>query len=281
MVTLTSHADWKAPQGVAAMPRNTRPACRGTGGRHAAESVAGISRNTHNGAPESSDLEGWSGWQLTGSAGPFGAQADSSSGGSVAIGPSVGAGLAAVKCNTFSLMAIGHMAGGLFGRVTQPDSYHLALYLDPDDECCQGIWPVTLGGQPDDGFLVSRPNYPGDALSNATFQQVIPTPPGMTGCEFIKRLISVAGAYDNGTPYSFPNISSMPGRSDGQMPLGACNSNSYVSGVLTAAGAQVPALGLPNNVQTPGYGNPLPIPITPRIPVPTRIPAPFSMPTPR
>jgi len=29
------------------MPRNTRPAWRGIGGRHAAESVAGIRRNTH------------------------------------------------------------------------------------------------------------------------------------------------------------------------------------------------------------------------------------------
>lgn len=29
------------------MPRNPRPASRGIGGRHAAESVAGIRRNTH------------------------------------------------------------------------------------------------------------------------------------------------------------------------------------------------------------------------------------------
>ena len=30
------------------MPRNPRPTWRGIGGRHAAESVAGIGRNTHN-----------------------------------------------------------------------------------------------------------------------------------------------------------------------------------------------------------------------------------------
>lgn len=34
------------------MPRNPRPAWRGTGGRHTAESMAGIGRNTHPSAPE-------------------------------------------------------------------------------------------------------------------------------------------------------------------------------------------------------------------------------------
>jgi RHS repeat-associated protein len=56
-----------------------------------------------NGAPNSQNLQGWSGWQATGSVGPAVGQADGSSGGSVGSGISLGAGLAAIKCNTFSM----------------------------------------------------------------------------------------------------------------------------------------------------------------------------------
>jgi hypothetical protein len=55
------------------------------------------------GAPHSRYLEGWSGWQATSSIGPVGGQADGSGGGGLSIGPSIGAGLAAIKCNTFSV----------------------------------------------------------------------------------------------------------------------------------------------------------------------------------
>ena len=60
-------------------------------------------RGAVNGAPHSRDLDGWSGWQATSSIGPVGGQADGSSGGGLGIGPSIGAGLAAIKCNTVSV----------------------------------------------------------------------------------------------------------------------------------------------------------------------------------
>lgn len=47
MVTVASNLDAGIPQGVDGMLRNTRPAWRGIGGRHAAQSVADIRRNTH------------------------------------------------------------------------------------------------------------------------------------------------------------------------------------------------------------------------------------------
>jgi hypothetical protein len=56
----------------------------------------------------------------------------------------------------------GHMAGGPAGQVTHPNSFHFALNLNPDDKCeCKGQWPLTLGGQPSDGKLISAYNYPG------------------------------------------------------------------------------------------------------------------------
>jgi RHS repeat-associated protein len=56
-----------------------------------------------NGVPDSRNLQGWSGWQATSSAGPAAGQADGSGGGSIGAGLSAGAGVAAIKCNTFSL----------------------------------------------------------------------------------------------------------------------------------------------------------------------------------
>jgi hypothetical protein len=83
----------------------------------------------------------------------------------------------------------------------------------------------------------------------------------MTDCEFINKLIDAARSYDNKTPYSYPRLFWVPGVRDGQMRPGTYNSNSYVSGVLAAAGATLPALRLPMRpwTQAPGYENPLPI----------------------
>jgi hypothetical protein len=55
------------------------------------------------GVPDSGGLEGWSGWQVTSSAGPLGGQLGGSDGGSVGLGPSLGAGVAAIKCHTNQL----------------------------------------------------------------------------------------------------------------------------------------------------------------------------------
>ena len=164
--------------------------------------------------------------------------------------------------NGLKVMIVGHMAGGALGRVTNPNSYHLALYLDPDDKCeCKGNWPMTVGGQfaPYSGTLVSAYNYPGDSLANATHQQIVPTPAGMSDCDFIKSILRGTFKYPSNTEYSFPEISPVPGRSDGSMPPGSYNSNSYVSGALTAAGAAPPTINTGGAFQVPGYSNPLPM----------------------
>jgi len=73
-----------------------------------------------------------------------------------------------VDPNGLKVMIIGHLAGGLAGMLTFPYSYHLAIYLDPDDKCkCNGSWPATVGGQPEGGMLVTKFNYSGDAIGNA------------------------------------------------------------------------------------------------------------------
>ena len=158
------------------------------------------------------------------------------------------------------VLLIGHLAAGFVGRFTNPDSYHLALYLDPDDKCnCKGDWPMTLGAQPSGGKLVAWPDYSGDAIQNATFEQVIPTPSSMTDCEFIRSLIDSASSYLNNLAYSFPNVSLIPGASDGSMGPGQYNSNSFASGVLQNAGVTPPAVNSGGNFQVPGYNNPIPI----------------------
>jgi hypothetical protein len=168
-----------------------------------------------------------------------------------------------IDSNGLRVVIIGHLAGGLVGRMTNPNSYHMAIYLEPDDKCgCEGKWPMTIGGQPDfhkDGttWLVKKFNYPGDAMSQSTYRQVVPTPSGMTDCGFIKKLMAVAGQYGDDQRYSPPIIIPGFGR-DGQMPAGNYNSNSFVAGVFAAAGVAVPSINSAN-FQTPGYSNPVPM----------------------
>lgn len=158
------------------------------------------------------------------------------------------------------VLLVGHLAAGPLGRITSPNSYHLALYLDPDDKCkCSGNWPITLGAQKIGGKLVGTVNYPGDALRNASFIQTVPTPPGMSDCDFIRELISTSASYGSDLPYSTPDISLVPGKTDGVMGPGQYNSNSFASGVLQGAGAVPPTLNSAGSVQAPGYGNPIPI----------------------
>jgi len=158
---------------------------------------------------------------------------------------------------------VGHVAAMPLGMFVYPVAYHTALYLKPDgNDCdCRDLPAMTVGGQPSDGKLVTRFNYPGDALTNARFSQVVSPPAGMTDCQFIKKIIAAAKSYNNQTPYSFPRLVPIPGVVDGQMAPGTYNSNSYVSGVLQAAGQTPPALNLPYHPrgQAPGYSNPLPV----------------------
>jgi len=140
---------------------------------------------------------------------------------------------------------------------------HTAIVLQPDNP---GDFDFpnntsTLGGQPGGswwtswsiyGNLQSSPNNPGDSpgtachpgpLKNLT---LVPTPPGMTDTQFINSLLNAADSYQNNQPYNpFPD------------PFGIYyNSNSYTSGVITAAGGTPPVLP---GIQ-PGYSNPVPIP---------------------
>ncbi|GKS84590.1 RHS repeat-associated core domain-containing protein [Acidovorax sp. SUPP1855] len=157
---------------------------------------------------------------------------------------------------------VGHPAAGPVGKLTNPNSHHLAIELKPDDANCDLAGVKTLGGQPSgnfaNGYLVSRSNYPGDS-KGIDVRQAIQKPEGMTDCEFLKKLKKASEEYCNCLPYSKPNVSLIPGAQDGQMDPGTYNSNSYVSGVIQRAGAVPPTLNTGGNWQAPGYGNPLPI----------------------
>ena len=157
---------------------------------------------------------------------------------------------------------VGHTAAGRAGKITNPNSNHLAIKLVPDNEDCDLGGTKTLGGQPSGNFangnLKSSPNYKGDS-EGITIQQTISTPAGMTDCEFLKKLKDASNEYCNCLPYSRPNISMMPGAIDGQMDQGKYNSNSYVSGVINRAGGAPPQLNTGGQWQAPGYENPLPI----------------------
>ena len=159
------------------------------------------------------------------------------------------------------VLIIGHIAASPLGRITNPDSYHTALYLKPDDTCgCSGTWPVTLGAQRIGGKLVATPNNPGDSYSNARLQVQVNPPAGMSDCDFIRSLISAAASYQDDLPYSFPYISILgPGVKDGTLAPGLYNSNSFVSGVLQAVGATPPTINGGWNFQLPGYQNPIPL----------------------
>lgn len=160
---------------------------------------------------------------------------------------------------------MGHAAAGPVGAMTNPNSFHLALYLDPDDKTCEckDIKPMTIGGQRSNwnGQLVIAKNYPGDspAPGGATPILTVPTSSGMTDCEFIRQIIAAGDRYQPFV-YGFPYISPIPGRLDGGMPPGQYNSNSVVSGLIGAAGGTPPSIDSTAGVQFPGYSSPMPIP---------------------
>lgn len=153
---------------------------------------------------------------------------------------------------------VGHVAGGPAGYAISPTAYHMAILLVPDNpSALGGMKSYTLGGQPSKisgGNLVSAPNYPGDSPSNSSTLIRVPAPAGVSDTAFIRSLVSASSRYGNDLPYSYPADRS------GAMPAGTYNSNSYVSGVLQAAGATAPALPTNGRWQAPGYANPIPIP---------------------
>jgi RHS repeat-associated protein len=170
----------------------------------------------------------------------------------------------------------GHFAvpipGGILpsgGYVFQdPPAVHLSLQLIPDDPTAcvsnnlfaaqpNGTLLATLGAQYGGsltnnapyGNLVSAPNYPGDAPTKNPLRIPLQPPCGMTDTQFIIALIKAAASYKNSLPYHPLPTPTSP----------TFNSDSYVAGVLRAAGARPPSLNAGGMFQAPGYHKPIPL----------------------
>ena len=166
----------------------------------------------------------------------------------------------------FAVYIGGGVAANPAGFITSPTSVHLSLQLIPNDPSAfanvpgfgmltGGQFGTTLGGQPFGaaGNLPFRnlrgvQNQPGD---DDKPMRVLVTPPcGMTDTQFIKALLATSRNYANNLPYNlFPSATA-----------GTYNSNSYVAGVLAAAGKTPPTLSLGPVFQVPGYDRPIPLP---------------------
>jgi|GEM_PF-4241257 len=132
--------------------------------------------------------------------------------------------------------------------------FHGSIWIVNNNTYSGGI--STLGGQPALGLtstslaLTGAPDFPGDLKSVTSQSQMfsIQVPAGQTPSQFASNLTAAAASYQNNQPYSFfPSIS----------PQTAYNSNSFVSGVIRAAGGAAPDIA---SFSTPGYGRPLPLP---------------------
>ena len=154
----------------------------------------------------------------------------------------------------------GHLAAGIVGRLTNPNSFHLSIFIDLEKACsCLKNNSFTIGGQLEKGRLVTKINYPGDAVSNASYRQKLPPPRGTSECEFATRLLNAAKRF-TGLDYSFPTIIPIPFVGDGAMSSTEYNSNSFVAGVIKAAGGIPPKINSDGKFQVPGYHNPIPVP---------------------
>jgi len=162
----------------------------------------------------------------------------------------------------------GHIAASPAGYTQNPDAYHLNIVMIPNNPGAftnpqgwsnlgNGYKIATLGGQPGGqaswtdplGNLKSSPNNSGDSIFNATFLQRVDTPKGMTDTQFINRLIKSANSYQNKLNYDLKPQAGTDGY----------NSNSYVAGVIKAAGGVPPTLNTNGEFQAPGYDKPIPL----------------------
>jgi RHS repeat-associated protein len=150
---------------------------------------------------------------------------------------------------------------GAHGAFFSSDPFnHLVIVLIPDVPSTFANYPLfqatggkeaTLGAQPHwsdaNGvpflYLTSEPDYPTDSRSHLQNLTLVKTPACMTDVGFIDALISASNRYQNNLPYD-------------ASALGGYNSNSYVSGIIDAAGGIPPTL--PG--YAPGYNTPIPIP---------------------
>ena len=85
-------------------------------------------------------------------------------------------------------------------------------------------------------------------------------PAGKSDTQFIQDLIAAAKRYKNNAPYH-PEATGRRLYRTGRPVVQMYNSNSFVSGVIRAAGGVRPAL--PGSNWIPGYDKPLPIPFNP------------------
>lgn len=115
----------------------------------------------------------------------------------------------------------------------------------------QGRRYATLGGGPERGKLVGKPNRGTDAAPHSGGDALNP-------CDedaLIDALFAADSRYgDNGDYDLFP----YPG---GIMPMdNGWNSNSYVAGILNSVGVNPSSISLPMEARFPGWDKPLPIP---------------------
>ncbi|ACG74298.1 hypothetical protein AnaeK_3077 [Anaeromyxobacter sp. K] len=134
------------------------------------------------------------------------------------------------------------------------ESFHTSIRITPENQDAyrndsrfkevDGKLTMTLGAGPDLAMrLKNAPNREKDATPHPdTHSQIAVPPQYKSDDQFISALLSLDSAYKGDASYFF-----FPGRE-------SYNSNSYVSGLLNAAGAQV----APPPVSAPGWDRPLP-----------------------
>jgi len=164
----------------------------------------------------------------------------------------------------------GHFAVGAVGRSFNPAYVHLSLQLIPDDpQAFAGVpgfaplpggqFGTTLGGQA--GIVVGRfppgnlygiQNYAQNAPDSTPLRVAVSPPCGMTDTQFISALLTAFASYGNNLRYGvFPSPSA-----------GTYNSNSFVAGVLAAAGKRPPKLSWAPFFSAPGYERPILLPVS-------------------
>jgi len=147
-------------------------------------------------------------------------------------------------------------AGGMADRaLASPQHGSLRIYPDnPADFSgrsdvalrtdANGNQYFTLSAGPENGLLVARQSRPSDLDNRPNMLRgTIQPPSGVGDTAFINRLVSAQNNYGNNLDYD-----ALPELADGY------NSNSYIAGLLNAAGGTPPRL----NAAFPGFGEPVP-----------------------
>ncbi|MFH1235374.1 MAG: RHS repeat-associated core domain-containing protein, partial [Parcubacteria group bacterium] len=147
-------------------------------------------------------------------------------------------------------------AGGIADPVVASPQ-HTSLRMYPDNPAdfanrsdvplvpdANGSTYVTLSAGPESGKLVSNPNRGTDSHTSPNMYRGVVTPPqGVSDTEFINMLVISDSYYNDNLEYSaLPEVAN------------SYNSNSYIDGLVKAAGGTLPNV----NFAAPGYGTPVP-----------------------